>query len=230
MTSGTLYGVGVGPGDPELLTVKALRVLGEVSCLACPADPDGGPGRAYRVVERYLRPHLPVLVLRRGAWDVAGDRVAQELASGRSVAFVTLGDPLLYSTFAHLLAALRRRLPHVPVTVVPGVSSVQAAASELRVPLATGGEQLVLVPASYHRTRLRMCLRSAETVVFLKVHQVISDLVEALRHEGLLDAAALVEQAGCPDVRVVPARELAKESAPSYTSLLVVRHLREGPP
>jgi precorrin-2/cobalt-factor-2 C20-methyltransferase len=219
---GTLYGVGVGPGDPELMTVKAVRILATACVLACPAGRDGGPGSAYRVAERHVRPATPVLPLRRGEWERAGEQVLSHLERGESVAFVTLGDPLLYSTFTHLLRAVRARAPEVPVVIVPGISSIQAAAAHLQAPLATGDERLAVLPALYRSGEIPEALELADLVVLLKVRTALRDVAACLRDRGLLGGAVLVEHAGTGDVRVVPGPALSQEPPVSYASLLFV--------
>ncbi len=220
---GTLYGVGVGPGDPELLTLKAARVLSEVPVVAGPAEPDGRPGLAFRIAERHVPRDTPRLVLPREAWPAAGERVAAELRAGRSVAFIVMGDPLTYSTFAHLMQAVRKRLPDTPIVVIPGVSSVQAAAADIRAPLASGGERMAILPAMYHADELRDALREFDTVVLLKVRDVLSEVLSVLREGGRLERAALVEWAGGPGTRIWQGEELDGSIQPSYFSLMIIR-------
>jgi len=220
---GTLYGVGVGPGDPELLTLKAVRILSEVPVVAGPAEPDGRPGLAFRIADRHVPPETARLALPREAWPSAGERVAAELRAGRSVAFITMGDPLVYSTFAYLMQAVRERLPDTPIVVIPGVSSVQAAAADLRAALANGVERVAILPAMYHADELRDALRDFDTVVLLKVRDVLSDVLAVLRESGRLRHAALVEWAGGPDTRIWQGEDLDDSIRPSYFSLMIIR-------
>lgn len=155
--TGTLYGIGVGPGDPELMTVKAYRRLKEADVIAYPKKGRQSKSYAEQIIDAYFAPeekrrlglHFPMTkdrALLEPKWNEAADAIWAELSAGRDVAFVTEGDPLLYSTFIHLMHVMERRYPEAPIEVVPGVSSANAAAARLRLPLVDGDETVAIVP------------------------------------------------------------------------------------
>ena len=206
-----LYGVGVGPGDPELLTLKAVRILGRVPVVFHPAAGGEGEGVALGIVRGVLGPKARI--------------VASVLAAGGEGAFVTEGDPLLYSTFQHLLAALPEEAPEVRIEVVPGVSAMTAAAAAARFPLVRGAERLAVLPASRvladDPSMLLRVLEEYDAVVLLKVARVFDRVLPVLQQARC--EAVLVERCGMPGERIVddPA-SLAGERL-DYFSLLLVR-------
>lgn len=225
MTTGTLYGVGVGPGDVELLTLKAARLLREVDVVAYP-EANGEESLARRIVA----PLLPEGVIEFGftvtmkrpaaaaSYDAAAERLAGHLLAGRNVAVLCEGDPFFYGSFMYLHARLAGRFPTV---VVPGVTSLTACAASLGRPLAGGADVLKVVPATLGEARLRRELEGADALAIIKVgrhfdclHRVLSDL-------GLLDRAALIEQSTLGDERVTAIRN-AGSGARSYFSTVLV--------
>jgi precorrin-2/cobalt-factor-2 C20-methyltransferase len=229
--TGTLYGVGVGPGDPELVTLRALDVLGRCPVVAVPVTQPGAESYALSVVAIHLRPdhvllrlHFPMTrdrAERLAARREAAARVDAELRAGRDVAFLTEGDPMLHSTFLHVLAHLP---PDTAFQVVPGVSSIAAAAAAAGVPLVDGDQRLAVLPATFEDlTRLGRTLRDFDTVVLLKVHRVLDRLIDVLTELNLLDQAVLVERASHPSGRVVRDVASLRGRPVHYLSLLIVR-------
>jgi precorrin-2/cobalt-factor-2 C20-methyltransferase len=228
---GTFYGVGVGPGDPDLLTRKAERVLAAVSWIFHPTA-RGGPGFARRVVEPLGLPAAkfrPVSLCmsrdRRADGDAyaqAAEEIAAELRRGKSAAWITEGDPLFYSTFIHLREALGRCCPEAPVAIVPGVTSVSAAAARAGLPLARLDERLAVVPAAYGLARLPELLDEFAGVVLLKAHASIDRLLEALAAVRPVRAVYL-EQVGTPAERVVEDLASLRGQELSYFSLVLLR-------
>ena len=235
--TGTLYGVGVGPGDPQLVTLRALEVLGQCPVVAVPVSQPGAESYALSVVAIHLRPpehvllrlHFPMTRARAerlAARREAAQRVYAELQAGRDVAFLTEGDPMLHSTFLHALAHLP---PDTPFQVVPGVSSIAAAAAVAGVPLVDGDQRLAVLPATFEDlTRLGRTLRDFDTVVLLKVHRVLDRVIDTLTELDLLDQAVLVERASHPSGRVVRDVASLRGRPVHYLSLLIVRSGRGG--
>nr|WP_290668352.1 precorrin-2 C(20)-methyltransferase [Ardenticatena sp.] len=232
--SATLTAVGVGPGDPELLTIKAVRLLDHADVVFVPRSRDGHQSLALRVVQPWLRAdqrvvELPLPMTRdadtlHAAWHAAADTIAAELPHGEG-AYVLLGDPLFYGTFIYIAAALAEHHPHIALRVVPGIPSFSAAAAAAFFPLATTNQRVAILPASYETDAkaLRRLLADFDTVVLLKVGPVLPRVVAALREEGLLDHAIYAERVGMPEERIVrDVRTLPDAPAP-YLSLLIVR-------
>jgi precorrin-2/cobalt-factor-2 C20-methyltransferase len=227
---GTLFGVGVGPGDPELLTVKALNVVDRCAVLAVPVTHRNGESYALNVVAAHVRPdhtllrlHFPMTrdrTLRIASRQAAARAVAAELNGGRDVAFLTEGDPLLHSTFIHLLAHLP---PATPFEIVPGVSSIAAATAQARQPLVNGDQRLAVLPATFEDIPgLRRALREFDAVVLLKVNRVLDDLIDMLTEMDLLDRAVLVERASHPAGRVVRHIGALHGKPVHYLSMVIV--------
>jgi precorrin-2/cobalt-factor-2 C20-methyltransferase len=183
---------------------------------------------AQRLLTERVRPLLTTMA--RGAdaerphWDEAATMVGQVLQSGQDAAFITEGDPLLYSTFMHLRVALAERFPQAPVEVIPGVSSVTAAAARALFPLAGMDERLGVMPATYDPDAFERMLETCDTIVLLKVSRVLDRLLDILAARGLLEHAVLVERCGTPGERIVREITSLRGQQVSYFSLLLVRN------
>ncbi len=202
MKTGKFYGIGVGPGDPELLTLKGMRLIQSVSVVAFPQGRDGQPGFASRIVERYLKPEqqlralympfVPEQSILEDAWKAAADLLYRDLADGLDVAFLAEGDVSLYSTFTYLLWEFQNRYPQVAIEIVPGVSSPFAAAAALQSPLVIGDETLTILPAMHRIADLEAACARTHTVVLLKVAPVYEEVYAWLAERKLLPDASVV--------------------------------------
>jgi precorrin-2/cobalt-factor-2 C20-methyltransferase len=211
---GTLYGLGLGPGDPELITLKALRLLRSVPTLLLPVRRPGDTSYAWSIAAPHLVPGAQRLVelpfpQGRGEraldaqWDRHAETVLAELADGRDAAFPTEGDPLFYGSFIQLAGRLRALAPTVQIEIVPGVTSPNAAAAAAGEPLVARGERLAVLPAEYGTDELRRTLADFDTVVLLKVNQVLDRVAALLEELGLAERALLVERCGRPEQRII---------------------------
>ena len=219
MTLGTFYGVGVGPGAPDLLTLRALKVLNQVPVLAVPRPSPYASSFAWRIVESVIDPNHPRDILRLTfpmskdpevlipAWEEAVAAIRRELEQGRDVAFITQGDPMVYSTFIYLDEALKREMPQLAIQVIPGVTSLSAVPHAAGIPLADGQERIAVLPATYGTDDLRGILRSFDSVLLMKVSSRITEIIDALEAEGLLEQATYVERATTSDERVIRGRD-----------------------
>jgi precorrin-2 C(20)-methyltransferase len=204
---GRFWAVGVGPGDPELLTLKALRIVQQVA-VVYHAGQEPRRGRAYEIVSRHLRPEQETRVVLTAAMSEVNDdnwrthyrpgveQIAADCRAGRDVAFLTEGDPTIYSTGACVWQLLAELDPDIDIEIVPGVSSVTAAAAGVGWPLAQRGEAFVVAPASYHADELRRWVAEFPTVCLLKPGATLPRLVEVLNEYGPSREAVYVENLG----------------------------------
>lgn len=222
--TGRLTGVGVGPGDPELVTVKAVRVLGEADVVFVPVSATGEPGYAERVVRAHVDRELRRLEFvlgddrtdREASWDAAARAVAEAVRGGAWAAFATIGDPNLYSTFTSLA---RRLPPEIAVDTVPGITAFQDLAARSGTVLAEGAQTLALLPFTAGPGRLAAALAAFDTVVTYKGGRHLPQLRELLAEAGRLDQAVFGARLGLDGEQVGP---LPEGSAP-YLSTVIVR-------
>jgi precorrin-2 C20-methyltransferase/precorrin-3B C17-methyltransferase len=234
-TRGTLWGVGLGPGDPELVTVKAARMIREADVVAYHSARHGR-SIARRIAEPYLRPgqieeHLVYPVTTEtvdhpggyaGAMEdfyrECADRIAAHLEAGRDVALLAEGDPLFYSSYMHMHTRLTERFDAV---IVPGVTSVSAASAATSTPLVQGDEVLAVLPGTLPVSELTRHLSDADAAVVLKLGRSYPAVREALSLAGRLDDAFYVERASTSDERVLPAAAVDDGSVPYFSLALV---------
>lgn len=226
MTNGTLYGVGVGPGDPELLTLKALRILREADVIAVP-DKGDGEGTAMNIVREHiqdkavLRCATPMVrdhKLLSAAYDRIADDLCEHLTAGRNVAFITLGDPTVYSTYVYVHRRVLRR--GFEAVLVPGVPSFCAVAARLNMSLCEHSERLLIVPASHKD--VEDCLGVDANLVFMKAGREIGALRDKLKEHGLLERASMVSRCGMEGEEVFPRFADMDEDA-GYFSVVIVK-------
>ncbi len=230
--AGTFYGVGVGPGDPELITRRAERVLRAVDWIFLPSGGRSGSSFVRRIVAPLGLPaekFRPVSLCMsrdrtgdRGAYARAAAEIVGELRRGRSVAWITEGDPLFYSTFLHVHAELGR-LPGVRVEIVPGVTSASAAAARAAIPAARLDERVAVVPACYGVERLPALLEEFATVFLLKVHTAFDRLLDELAALPAGVRAVYLEHVGTPAERVVTDLPSLRGQELPYFSLVMLR-------
>lgn len=230
MTRGKLYAVGIGPGDPELITLKAVRILREADVIAVPKGREDGESVARGIIEsvvdmqakRLLEIHFP---MRKGTQREALAKAAQDvlglLDQGDDVAFITLGDPTLYSTFFHLLDAIHQIEPGLKSEIIPGVSSIMASAAAASRSLALSGDKVAVIPATYV-SDLDSVLDGFQTVILMKAHSVIEDIKSVLTRRGLMGSAVFVSRAGRKGEVIKPLSEVV-ESDLNYFSTVIVR-------
>jgi precorrin-2/cobalt-factor-2 C20-methyltransferase len=224
--AGQLFGLGVGPGDPELITLKALRLLRSAATVAYPA-PENGDGFARAIVARWLDRRQREIVLRFPmrpgpvpdiAYASATALIAAELDQGRDVAALCQGDPLFYGSFAGLLARLA---PHYRVTIVPGVSSLTACAAAAATALVQRDEILSVIPATLPEPDLAERIAAAECAAVIKLGRHFAKLRRVLDRLGLIDGATYIEHASLPSQRVAPLAGIDPATVPYFAMVLV---------
>jgi len=229
-----VYAVGVGPGDPELLTRKAERILREAPVICAPAATAGDSSHALSIVEPLLDRSRQEVIIRvfpmrkdqEGLdefWEEAAATVISRIREGKDVAFITIGDPFLYSTFLYLYRIFRDRYPDIPIEAVPGVSSITAAAVAAGVPLAAASERIAVLPATFEEEKLRRTLLDFDTVVLMKVNRVFDRVFALLTELGLEGKGVFVSRAGTREEEVVHDLASLVGKKLDYLSLLIVK-------
>ncbi len=227
VTSGTLYGIGVGPGDPDLITLKAHKILQTAPVLAYPA-PEVGDSLARQIAA----PHLPEgrreIIIRmpldpkrfpdRGAYDRGAAEIAAVLRGGEDVAVLCEGDPFFYGSFMYLF---NRLTDEFPVQVVPGISSLMACAGASLTPLAARNEVLSILPAPMAKDELRERLLRTDAAAIIKLGRHAPKVFDVLRDLNLLDRAHYVAHASMPDQQVMALSEINPEEVPYFAMILV---------
>lgn len=237
--NGTLYIVGTGPGDPQLLTLKAVRIVERSMVIIAPRGSKTGPSTALAIISEavsvsgktIIELHFPMKKVRSGhepapeilaAWRHAAQQALHYLDQGYDVCFPTLGDPAIYSTGYYLYETILGIRDDVQVRFIPGVPAMSSCSAVLASPICLGDEMVAVVPATFSDERLRDVLERFDTVVLMKVHRVIDRIVELLREVDLVDRAVLVEKAGTSSERTCAELEQLVEP-PHYYSTIIVR-------
>lgn len=244
--TGKLYVIGVGPGDPELLTLKAVRILKEVPCICVPKGREEGSSLALSIVEKTLnlegkeiieahfpmrktRTNTPILQYSNASdceldtkWQETIETVYSRLNKGIDTAFITIGDPTIYSTFFYLYDKLLELNPELNIEIIPGVSSINMAAAKAGISLALADEKIAVLPATYTES-IKETLERFDTIVLMKVHRVFGNVVNMLNEIGLMANAVYISRAGMDEERIFKNIRDVKESDLNYFSLIIIR-------
>jgi precorrin-2/cobalt-factor-2 C20-methyltransferase len=232
-TSGTLYGIGVGPGDPELIPLKSLRILGQVDVIFAAASTKNDHSQAVTIA----RPHIPATTevrrlafpmtkdpaKKQAAWQAHAQTLIAELSKGRDVAFLTLGDSMTYATYGYVVWYVQKLAPHIPIETIPGISSYQAAAARVNMPLVQGEESLLLLSGVEGGQQLRQLSRCAENVVFLKAYRNTADIIAALEETDRLASSVCVANCGLKNEEIIHDIRLLADRPPGYWTLIIAK-------
>ncbi len=232
-----LIGIGVGPGDPELVTVKALNALDSADVILVPATESRSAtiGRAEQIVMTQL-PHKEECIVRipfsmaersgRGpkrlqSWQLSASKAVEAFNSGaKTVAFATIGDPSVYSTFSYLSASVREHIADLAIEIVPGITAMQALAAQSRIPLCEGKEILALIPATVGSEAIEAVGAIADSITIYKGGRTITALKEKLDEMGRLDNAVLGSDIGLKDQKISPLVQMDDESLPYFSTII----------
>lgn len=232
---GTLYGVGIGPGDPELLTLKAAHIIASADVVAYHAARHGH-SIARKTAAPYLRDdHIEELLMYpltveetdhpggyqaaiEEFYEEASARLAAHLRDGRSVALLAAGDPLLYSSFMHMYTRLEHDFPCV---IIPGVTSISAVSAAAQRPLVEGEEVLTVLPGTLDHQRLEKHLASTDSAVIIKLGRTFEKVRNALQNAGRLEEAMYVERASTEQQRVAPLQQVEPDSVPYFSAAII---------
>ncbi|MBI5237737.1 MAG: precorrin-2 C(20)-methyltransferase [Deltaproteobacteria bacterium] len=232
--AGVFYGIGAGPGDPELITIKALRLLNEAPVIAVPAGAKKeSSGRALKVIERLIDLNAKEVIelflpmTRDGsalkeAREKAAGEVVKRLEKGLDVAFVTLGDPMIYSTFGSIARLVEKRQGSGSVMAIPGVTSFSTAAADALLPLAVGDESIAIV-SKYPGERFKEMSAAFDTLVILKVNRDMARLADELKNAGFKGKVFFASELGWPEEFKTWEMKSALKKDRGYFSLIIVK-------
>jgi precorrin-2/cobalt-factor-2 C20-methyltransferase len=235
MKKGTLYGIGVGPGDPDLITVKGVKLLSECDHVFVPKAREEGESVALSIARRHISPGaqiheivFPMTTDRAkltARWEESARVIADVLETGSDACFLTLGDAFLYSTYIYMLRALRRRIPDVDVVTIPGITAFSAAASLAEFPVGEAKETVTIVPTADDLDEVRHALAVGGTVILMKIGKRLGRILDVLESAGAMGRSVFVSRAGMDNQRIVKnlsdLRGLEEDTG--YLSIILVR-------
>ena len=231
--TGTFYGIGVGPGDPDLITLKAVKILGRVDIVYAAASTKNSHSLAVNIAERHIPDRTVVRMLRfpmtrdkdetSKAWHSHARTILEDIRAGKNVAFLTLGDSMTYSTFGYLMKHVQKIAPDTEIQTVPGITSYQAAAASLNTPLVEGEESLMVVSGATGGNRLRELAGKPENVVFMKAYRNVGDIKDALDEVGAYPSSVGIKNCSHPDEEIIPDVEKLRDRLPDYWTLIIAK-------
>lgn len=233
MKPGTLYGVGVGPGDPELITLKAVKILNQVEVIFAAASSKNEYSLALENAESHMQNGAEVVRLNfpmtrhrdklERAWEENARQILGFVQQGKDAAFITIGDPLTYSTFGYIMQTLGEIAPEVPICVVPGITSYQAATAVAREVMAEQEQTFCVISASKGGERLKEVISQVDCVVMLKVYHHFDQILDTLKELGMENQATLVSRCGMKGQVVCKNPEELRGKTIPYLSLMIVK-------
>lgn len=231
MTPGTLYGIGVGPGDPDLITMKAVQILSRVDVVYAASSTKNSHSQAVEIARPHLKASVPVrmisfpmtrdIAIMEKAWEKNALEIIATLEKGLDAAFLTLGDCMTYSTYGYVLKNIQRLAPKIPIVSVPGITSYQAAASRINIPLVEGEESLTLLSGVNGGGRFRKIVPSVENVVFLKAYKNAGDIAQALSEAGMDINSVGIVKCGLDGEQIIKDVNIFRGKKPDYWTLII---------
>ncbi len=228
---GKLYGVGVGPGDPELLTLKAVRVIQEVDVIFAASSSKNDHSLAVEIAKPHIAKFANIIFLSfpmtsdkkitQKAWDKNARQIADVLKQGLHIAFLTLGDPLTYSTFGYVLKSLNTVMPHADIETIPGITSFHAASARLNRTLVEAEESLLITSGAYGGEQLRNCPQSVQNIVMMKAYKNVCDINTALKDKGFRENSVAISRCGREGEEIIDNIDMLEARKPDYWTLIL---------
>lgn len=232
--------VGCGPGDPDLLTVKAVKAIQNADVIMCPTSREGKESIAYSIISTLVnaskRPDIENLVFPmvkdretlENTWQTNAKRIAEKVNGGKNVVYLTVGDPSLYSTWIYLQRELKSNYPEIKITVIPGIVSMFAFASKVGISIAEGDQTVAVIPACYDLSRVKETAKNCDTMIFLKDGRYFDQVITLLKEAGFPDSSlfAIAQDVGTNEeiVKKLTLGEVTKDTLTSkYFSIMVVK-------
>lgn len=229
---GQLYGISVGTGDPDLITIKSLNILKQTEIIAFPQGIRGKKGFAETIISQWVEgktllpldfPYVHDETVLMTAWKTSAERIWEYLQQGKDVVFACEGDIHFYSTFTYLAEVFKKNYPQVNLITIPGVCSPLATASVLGIPLTVKDQKLVILPALYHAQELQSILQWSDVIVLMKFRLVYESIWTVLKQENLLESSYIVEWATLPQQRIIRGLQDYPQLELSYFSIMVIQ-------
>lgn len=231
MNFGTFYGIGVGPGDPELLTVKAINALKKIDVLIAPKTEKKSDSVALSIAQPYLKSEIEIIYQtfpmvkdfaeEKEVFEANKEEILCELRGGKNVGFATLGDPMFYSTYIYIFKLLEPC--GIKIVTIPGVPAFLAIAAQIGRPLAYGNDILTIIPATAELDAIKNFLDKADATVLMKVYKNFPEVVDALKIHGMIDEAVLVSRCGLDDEKIITDIATHKDEHLNYLSTILTR-------
>ena len=230
--SGIFYGIGVGPGDPELLTVKAIKAIEKVDVLIAPKTEKKDGSVALTVAKPYLKKDVEIVYqvfpMVKGfaenstdAWESNKQEILELLRSGKNVAFLTIGDPMFYSTYIYVFRLLENE--GVDIQTIPGIPAFAAIGSQLGYPIVEGDDVLSIIPATASPEKVEKAMQAADNVVLMKVYKNFEEVADMLDKNEMAEQAVLVSRAGLDDEKIIYDVLAHKKDKLNYLSTILTR-------
>lgn len=194
-----LIGIGVGPGDPDLLTVKAVKAIHNADIIMCPASKEDRPSIALSVVSSLIDKSKNQEIIKLifpmtkdkdilvSTWKKNAKIMAERVLSGKNVVYLTVGDPYLYSTWIYMHREIKLNHPELKISVIPGIVSMFTFASKVGVSIAEGAEKVAVIPSCYDLSTVKEIAKNAESLIFLKDGRYFDQVIELLKESGFPD-------------------------------------------
>jgi precorrin-2/cobalt-factor-2 C20-methyltransferase len=232
--------VGCGPGDPDLLTVKAVKAIRNADMIICPTSKEGKDSIAYSIIlpiiDSSKKPDVVNLVFPmvkdketlENTWEKNAKIISEKVKEGKNVVYLTVGDPSLYSTWIYLHRELKLKYPEIKITVIPGIVSMFAFASKVGISIAEGDETVAVIPACYDLSRVKETAKNCDTMIFLKDGRYFDQVITLLKEAGFPDSSlfAIAQDVGTNEeiVKKLTLGEVTKDTLTSkYFSIMVVK-------
>lgn len=229
--AGTFYGIGVGPGDPELLTMKAIKAIENADVLIAPKTEKKDGSVALSIAKPYLKKDIEIVYQvfpmvvnfeTTDAWQKNKEEILALLQAGKNVAFLTLGDPMFYSTYIYVYRLLATE-KDVNIETIPGIPAFCAIGSKLGYPLVEGNDIISIIPATADKETIDKALAVSNNVVMMKVYKNYPEIVDVLTDNGMIDNAVLVSRCGLPDEEIITDLSAQKDKKLNYLSTILTR-------
>lgn len=233
MTS-KLYGIGVGPGDPELLTIKAKNILERVDIIYTPVSKKNRDSKALSIIsevidlknkriEKLLFPMVNKIQIKKKYWHKNSRKIKSDLKNDLEAAFITIGDPMLYSTYINILNNLNNKFPEIKIETIPGITSINAASARYNIPLAQKNEKLMVLPEIPDISCLENIIEEFDNIVVLKISKNYNKLIKMLTNFGLKDEFVFISKCGYSEEFITNDIKTLKNKEIEYLSLVICK-------